>query len=193
MKAEKRVAILISGRGTNMQALIETAMEPDFPAQIVGVISNKPNAPGLKIAMSHNLPTAVHPLKSYPDKDATDAAITQTLEEWHTDIVCLAGFMRILTDKFALHWQGRLINIHPSLLPKYKGLNTHQRALGANDKTHGCTVHHVVPELDAGPIIMQTQVPVFPDDTAQTLEQRVLTEEHRLYPKALAKLATTKS
>lgn len=188
MSAKKRVAILISGRGSNMSALIDAAKKPDYPAQIVGVISNTPAAPGLTIAANHNLPTAVHQLKSYADKTATDAAITATLKGWQSDIVCLAGFMRILSDGFARHWHDRLINIHPSLLPKYKGLNTHRRALEAKDKIHGCSVHHVVAELDAGPVILQHEVPVLPDDTEETLEQRVLTAEHQLYPKALVAL-----
>ncbi len=188
MSAKKRVAILISGRGSNMSALIEATKNPDYPAQIVGVISNTPAAPGLAIASRHNLPTAVHQLKSYADKNATDAAITATLKSWQTDIVCLAGFMRILSDEFAHQWHNRLINIHPSLLPRYKGLNTHRRALEAKDKVHGCSVHHVVAELDAGPVILQHEVPVLPDDTEETLEQRVLIAEHQLYPKALVAL-----
>ena len=188
---KKRVAILISGRGSNMSALISAAQATDFPAKIVGVISNKPDAAGLKIAQNHGLFTATHALKSYADKTATDRAITANLEQWGAHIVCLAGFMRIVGDEFAKHWQGRLINIHPSLLPKYKGLNTHQRALDAGDKMHGCTVHHVVPELDAGPAIMQREVPVLPDDTHETLENRVLKAEHLLYPQALAKLIET--
>lgn len=189
---KKRVAILISGRGSNMSALIEAAKAPDYPAQIIGVISNKPDAPGLELAKNHGLKTAVHSLMSYKDKTTTDRAITQNLKDWQTDIICLAGFMRILGDEFAKHWQNRLINIHPSLLPKYKGINTHQRALDAGDNIHGCTVHHVVAELDAGPIILQQQVPIQPSDTPKTLETRVLTAEHKLYPKALKLLISTK-
>ncbi|MCF6302267.1 MAG: phosphoribosylglycinamide formyltransferase [Devosiaceae bacterium] len=188
MSAKKRVAILISGRGSNMSALIEATKAADYPARIIGVISNNASAPGLKIAKEHHLPTAVHQLASYTDKNATDNAITKTLEEWKTDIVCLAGFMRILSDDFATRWHNRLINIHPSLLPEYKGLNTHARALEAGDKTHGCTVHHVVAELDAGPIILQHNVPILPGDTIQTLEKRVLAAEHILYPRALHSL-----
>ena len=186
---KKRVAILISGRGSNMSALIDATKAKDFPAEIVGVISNKPNAPGLKIAKAEGLAITTHQLKDYHTKSAADQAITNTLKQWQTDIICLAGFMRILSDEFALQWQNRLINIHPSLLPKYKGLNTHQRALDAGDKTHGCTVHHVVPELDAGPIIAQTEIPIQPNDTIQSLENRVLKAEHKLYPHALALLA----
>ena len=185
MNNKKRVAILISGRGSNMLALIEAAKSADYPAQIVGVISNRPDAPGLDIAKKHGLPTAVFQLKSYPDKTTCDKAITHALEEWDTDIICLAGFMRILGENFTRHWQNSFINIHPSLLPKYKGLNTHQRALDAGDKIAGCTVHHVVAELDAGPVIACSQVSILQNDTAQTLEKRVLEAEHKLYPAAL--------
>lgn len=186
---KKNVAVLISGRGSNMSALVKATQANDYPAKIVGVISNSPLALGLEFAKYHNIPTAVHQLKSHTNKNLADQAITDTLNDWQTDIVCLAGFMRILSDNFVNHWQGKLINIHPSLLPKYKGLNTHQRALDAKDKTHGCTVHHVVPELDAGPIIMQSEISILPDDTALSLEQRLLNVEHELYPAALAKLA----
>lgn len=174
-----------------MSALIKAAEATNFPAKIVGVVSNKPDAAGLEIAKNHGLNTAVHALKSYADKTATDRAITAKLEQWGAEIICLAGFMRIVGDEFAKHWQGRLINIHPSLLPKYKGLNTHQRALDAGDKVHGATVHHVVPELDAGPIILQREVPILPGDNVKTLENRVLKAEHLLYPEALAKLIGT--
>lgn len=181
----KRVAILISGRGSNMSALIEAARQPGYPAQIVGVISNRADAEGLKTAQNLGLSTTVHSLKDYPDKTATDEAITRTLESWDVDMVCLAGFMRILSAEFTLAWQGRLMNIHPSLLPKFKGTDTHRRAIEAGEKTHGCTVHFVVPELDAGPVIAQSSVPVLPGDTPETLAQRVLSAEHRLYPQAL--------
>ncbi len=181
----KRVAILISGRGSNMSALIEAASTPDYPAKIVGVISNRASAEGLGIVQKLGLPVAVHSLKNYPDKIAADRAISKTLEGWDVDMVCLAGFMRILSAEFTLAWQGRLINIHPSLLPKFKGVDTHRRAIEAGEKTHGCSVHFVVPELDAGPVIAQSSVPVLPDDTPETLSERVLTAEHKLYPLAL--------
>ena len=181
----KRVAILISGRGSNMSALIEAARAPDFPAQIVGVISNRASAEGLSIAQKFGLPVATHSLKDYPDKLSADRAISKTLEGWNVDMVCLAGFMRILSAEFTAAWQGRLINIHPSLLPKFKGINTHRRAIEAGDKTHGCSVHFVVPELDAGPVIAQSSVHVLPDDTPETLAERVLSAEHQLYPQAL--------
>ena len=189
MTRKKNISILISGRGSNMSALIEAAKAPDYPARIVGVISNNPNAPGLKTAQRQNIPTAIHQLKSHASKSAADAAISQTLRAWQTDIICLAGFMRILSDEFASDWKNKLINIHPSLLPKYKGLNTHQRALEAGDKIHGCTVHHVVAELDAGPNILQHQVPILPGDTIESLQKRVLIAEHQLYPSALALIA----
>ncbi len=189
LSPKKRVAILISGRGSNMSALIKAAGQDDYPAEIVGVISNRADAPGLEIAQSENLPTAIHQLKNYSDKNACDAAISQTLQDWQIDIVCLAGFMRILSADFTRHWQGKLINIHPSLLPKFKGLDTHQRALDAGEKKHGCSVHFVVPELDAGPVIAQSDIDISPADTAQTLTARVLIEEHKTYPLALKQLA----
>lgn len=190
MSGKKRAGILISGRGSNMEALIAAATRPDYPVEIAGVISNKPSAAGLETAKAAGIPTAVHPLKSYPDKVAADAAITGTLESWEAEIVCLAGFMRILSTEFAEHWLGRVINIHPSLLPKHKGLDTHQRALDAGDKVHGCSVHFVVPELDAGPVILQAEVPVLAGDDADALAARVLAEEHRIYPEALALVAS---
>ncbi|VAW15292.1 Phosphoribosylglycinamide formyltransferase [hydrothermal vent metagenome] len=186
---KKRVAILISGRGSNMSALIRAAKQPGFPAEIAGIISNKASAAGLEIAQNENLPTAIHQLKNFAGKDACDAAITKTLLEWQVDIVCLAGFMRILSARFTRHWQGKLINIHPSLLPKFKGLDTHQRALEAGESKHGCSVHFVVPELDAGPVIARSVIDVLPDDTPDTLAARILVEEHKTYPKALEQLA----
>lgn len=190
MSAKKRVGILISGRGSNMGALIEAAEDPGYPAQIVGIISNKTNAEGLDTARKSGLPTAIHPLKSYPNKIAADLAMTKTLESWEVDYVCLAGFMRVLGDEFVQHWMGRLINIHPSLLPKFKGLNTHQRAIDAGETHHGCSVHFVVPELDAGPVFVRTEVPVLPGDRAETLAKRVLGVEHRTYREALKQLAS---
>ncbi len=189
LSPKKRVAILISGRGSNMSALIKAASKTDYPAEIVGVISNRAGAPGLEIARSENLPTAIHQLKNYADKNACDAAIGKTLFDWRVDIVCLAGFMRILSAQFTRDWQGKLINIHPSLLPKFKGLDTHQRALEAKEKEHGCSVHFVVPELDAGPVITQSKIAVLPDDTLDSLTARVLHEEHKTYPLALEQLA----
>jgi len=172
-----------------MLSLIKAAERKDFPARIVGVISSNPDAPGLKIAKNYGIKTAINELKTYPDKAKADLELTKILQNWQAQIICLAGFMRILGDDFTGQWHKKTINIHPSLLPKYKGLNTHQRALDANDTTHGCTVHFVISELDAGAIIEQSEVEILPDDNAETLAKRVLIAEHILYPKVLAKLA----
>jgi formyltetrahydrofolate-dependent phosphoribosylglycinamide formyltransferase len=185
----KRTAILISGRGSNMTALIEAAEKSDYPAQIVGVFSNNPNAAGLDFARAHGVPTAVIDHRNFADRAAFDAALDQVLEGWRAEIVCLAGFLRLLTTPFVEKWQGRMINIHPSLLPAYKGLRTHERALADGATVHGATVHFVTPELDAGKAILQAQVPVKPGDTADSLAARVLEQEHRIYPLALAMLA----
>lgn len=185
----KRVGILISGRGSNMSALIEAAKAPDYPAQIVGVFSNRAAAKGLEIAAAEGIATKSMAQSSYESREAFDEAISQVLEAWQVDIVCLAGFMRIFTPGFVERWQGRIINIHPSLLPLYRGLDTHARALADRVAEHGCSVHFVTPGLDEGPVILQAKVPVLPDDTPETLAARVLTEEHRLYPEALRRLA----
>lgn len=187
--SKKRVAILISGRGSNMEALINAAKQPTYPAEIVGVISNRTDALGLVSAQNSGIPTMAHPLKNFPDKAAADAAISKTLQEWDVQIICFAGFMRILSVDFTTKWAGRMINIHPALLPKHKGLNTHQRALDAGDKVHGCTVHFIIPELDEGPVILQTEFEIQSTDTAETLAARVLNTEHNTYPKALALVA----
>ena len=186
----KRVAILISGRGSNMSALIEAAQAPDYPAEIVGVLSNRAAAPGLAIAASHGIATASLAQSKFPTRDMFEDVMTQTLDSWAVDIVCLAGFMRILGDDFVNHWAGRMINIHPSLLPLYKGLHTHERALADGATRHGCTVHFVTPGLDEGAPILQAEVPVLPGDTPDTLSARVLVEEHRIYPEALRLLAS---
>ncbi len=172
-----------------MLSLIKAAEHKDFPAKIVGVISSNPDAAGLKIAKDHGIKTAINELKTFPNKAKADLELTKILQSWQTQIICLAGFMRILGDDFTEQWHKKTINIHPSLLPKYKGLNTHQRALDAGDKVHGCTVHFVISELDAGAIIEQSEVKIRPDDDAYNLAQRVLIKEHILYPKVLAKLA----
>ena len=184
-----RVAILISGRGSNMASLIEAARAPDYPATIALVFSNRPLAPGLARAAEAGIATAVADHTAFPTRAAFDAALAQQLEAHAIDIVCLAGFMRILTDGFVEAWAGRIINIHPSLLPAFKGLHPHRQALEAGVSSHGCTVHLVVPELDSGPIIAQAAVPVLPGDTEDTLAARVLEAEHRLYPEGLAALA----
>ena len=186
----KKVAILISGRGSNMSALIEAAKAPDYPAEIVGVLSNRAAAPGLDIARQHGIATASLAQSKFPSREMFEDTMTQVLESWEADIVCLAGFMRILGEDFVDHWAGRMINIHPSLLPAYKGLDTHARVLADGGKVHGCTVHLVTPGLDEGPAILQAQVPVLEGDTPETLSARVLVEEHRLYPEALRLLAS---
>jgi phosphoribosylglycinamide formyltransferase-1 len=189
VSGQARVAILISGRGSNMAALIEGARAPRFPAQIALVISNKPDAGGLEIARRAGIATETVASKAYADRAAFEAALQERLAEHAIDLVCLAGFMRILSPPFVEIWRGRMINIHPSLLPDLRGLHTHERALAAGYAEHGCTVHFVEPELDAGPVIAQARVPVLRGDTAATLAERVLVEEHRLYPLALAKVA----
>ena len=189
MSARARVAILISGRGSNMAALIEAARAPDFPAAIALVLSNKADAGGLALARQAGIATEIVESRAYPAREAFEAAIQERLSAHRIDLVCLAGFMRILSAPFAERWRGRMLNIHPSLLPGLRGLHTHERALAAGLKEHGCTVHFVEPELDAGPIVAQTRVPVLLDDDADTLAARVLVEEHKLYAKALAEVA----
>ncbi len=185
----KRAAILISGRGSNMAALIEAAKAPAYPASIALVVSNNPEAAGLGHARAEGIPTVAFSHKGFPDRESFDRAVHAALEEKAVDLVALAGFMRVLSPWFCRQWEGRLLNIHPSLLPKFKGVNTHRRALEAGETEHGCTVHFVTPELDDGPIILQSRVPVLPDDTTDSLATRVLAEEHRIYPLALAKAA----
>jgi phosphoribosylglycinamide formyltransferase-1 len=187
--SRKRVAILISGRGSNMTALIEAAKAPDYPAEIIGVLSNKADAGGLQTAAAEGIATAVRSHRDFASREEFDAALHGVLTGWRADIVCLAGFMRILTPEFTAKWQGRMINIHPALLPEFRGLHTHERALDAGVLEHGCTVHFVTPGLDEGPSLAQARVPVLPGDTAESLQARVLIEEHRLYPLALADLA----
>lgn len=184
-----RVAILISGRGSNMQALIEAAKAPDYPAEIVGVFSNKPEAGGLTIAAQAGIATKALSHRDYIDRASFETAMEEVLAGWQPDIVCLAGFMRLLTAEFTTRWAGRLINIHPSLLPAFKGLDTHEQALAAGVGEHGCTVHFVTPGMDEGPIILQSRVPVLPGDTPDRLAARVLAAEHAAYPRALAMLA----
>lgn len=190
MTEKKRVVVLISGRGSNMEALIEATRDADYPAEIVGVISNKPTAPGLEIARKSDIPTGVFTLKDYADKLATDMAIDAQLRDWNAEIICLAGFMRILSAEFCNKWQGRAINIHPSLLPDFPGLDTHQRALDAEASEHGCTVHFVTAKMDDGPVIGRVAVPILYADTADVLDERVIKAEHKLYPWALAQIAS---
>lgn len=185
-----RVAILLSGGGSNMVSLVE-AMKDDFPARPVLALSNRPEAGGLAKAEALGIPTTVVDHRPFgTDRTGFEAALHAALLEAQPDVICLAGFMRVLTGSFVAKWQGQILNIHPSLLPKYKGLNTHQRALDAGDQEAGCTVHEVTPTLDDGPIIGQVRVPILPGDTAQTLAARVLVEEHKLYPFALRQFLT---
>ncbi len=188
-ESKKRVAILISGRGSNMTALIEAAKASDYPAEIVGVFANKPDAGGLQTAAGQGIATAWRWHKDYPSRTGFELALSDVLKLWRPDIIALAGFMRILTPEFTEKWRGRMINIHPSLLPLHKGLHTHAQALADGAKEHGCTVHFVTPGMDEGPTILQARVPVLPGDTPETLAERVLVEEHRIYPEALALVA----
>ena len=188
--SKKRVAILISGRGSNMEALIAAAAQNSYPAQIALVISNRPEAAGLPSAQAAGIATEIVDHTRYPkDREAFERALQAKLEAHRIDLVCLAGFMRLLSANFVEKWHGRMLNIHPALLPAFKGLDTHARVLRAGVKIHGATVHFVVPELDSGPILAQAAVPVREDDTADTLAGRVLEAEHRIYPAALKILA----
>jgi phosphoribosylglycinamide formyltransferase-1 len=179
--AAKRIVVLVSGRGSNMEALLDACV----PATFAAVISNVPGAGGLAIASAHGVSTAVVDHKKYPDRDAFDAALRDAIDSFDPDLVVLAGFMRVLTDATVRHYVGRMLNIHPSLLPAFPGLHTHRRALEAGVRVHGCTVHFVTPELDHGPIVIQAAVPVQPDDTEDVLAARVLAQEHRVYPQAV--------
>ena len=185
MRAMKKIVILISGRGSNMQALVNAARAEQWPADIAAVISNKADAAGLEFAASYGIPTAVVSNKAYPTRDAFDAALREEIDRFSPDLVVLAGFMRILTAPFVEHYAGRLLNIHPSLLPSFPGLATHQQALDAGVKVHGATVHFVTAELDHGPIVEQAVVPVLPGDSEDTLSARVLAQEHIIYPRAV--------
>ena len=188
--ARKRVAILISGRGSNMVALIEAAKDRRYPAEIVLVVSNDPAAEGLKRAAASGIRTSVIDHKKFgKDREAFERALQDVLVAHKIELVCLAGFMRLLTPWFVRQWDGRLLNIHPALLPAFKGLDTHARALEAGAKEHGATVHFVVPEMDSGPIVAQAAVPVRDGETEATLAARVLEVEHRIYPEALRLVA----
>lgn len=181
----KNIVILISGRGSNMEALVHAAKSEQWPARIVAVISNKADAKGLEFAASHGIPTAVVANKDFASRAEFDAALQAAIDRFAPDLVVLAGFMRILTPAFVAHYDGRLLNIHPSLLPKFPGLHTHQQALDAGEPVHGATVHFVTAELDHGPVVAQASVDVLPGDTADTLAARVLVQEHQLYPRAI--------
>ena len=190
---KRRVAILISGRGSNMAALIDAAKAPDFPAEIVTVISNRIDAGGLEKAAASGIPTMVIESKPFgKDRAGFEAVLQRALDENNVDLICLGGFMRLFTAEFVQRWYGKMLNIHPSLLPSFPGLDPHGQALATGVKISGATVHFVIPETDAGPIVMQGAVAVADDDTAETLAARILGIEHRIYPEALRLLASGK-
>lgn len=186
----KRTAVLISGRGSNMMALVERARAQNFPAEIVLVIANRPEAPGLAFAEANGVAAAAIDHKIYPGREEFERSMQVLLELHRIEIVCLAGFMRLLTPWFISQWRGRMLNIHPALLPAYRGLHTHERALADGVKIHGCTAHLVVAAMDAGPIVAQAALAVLDDDTPETLAARVLEQEHLIYPAALERLAS---
>jgi len=183
---KKRIVILISGRGSNMEAILQAAADPSYPGQVVAVLANRPDAKGLETAKAAGIATAALDHKAYPSREAFDAALAEAIDAHAPDLVILAGFMRILSEGFVRHYEGRLINIHPSLLPSFPGLHTHQRAIEEGCRIHGCTVHFVTPALDHGPAIVQAAVPVLEGDDEATLAARVLVQEHQVYPAAVA-------
>lgn len=185
MRAMKNIVILISGRGSNMEAVVRAAREEKWPARIAAVISNKADAKGLEFAQAHGIATAVVQNKDFATRAEFDAALQEVIDSFSPDLVVLAGFMRILTAPFVAHYEGRMLNIHPSLLPLFPGLHTHQAAIDSGAVEHGVTVHFVTAQLDHGPIVAQAKVPVLPGDTEETLSARVLVEEHQLYPYAI--------
>lgn len=183
------VVVLISGSGTNLQAIIDQIHNSEVPARVAAVISNRADAYGLKRAEQAGIPAEVLSHRDYPDRETYDAALQQLIDRYQPGLVVLAGFMRILSDGFVRHYQGRMINIHPSLLPRYKGLNTHQRALENGDAEHGCSVHYVTPELDGGPVILQATIPIEASDTPESLAQKVHVQEHKIYPQVVEWIA----
>ena len=187
-----RLVVLLSGNGSNLQAIIDSIENQHLPAQVVAVISNKADAYGLQRARQAGIPGEVLAHTDFADRKLYDQALKQRIDHYQPDLVVLAGFMRILSDEFVKHYAGRIMNIHPSLLPEYKGLNTHQRVLDAGEKEHGCSVHFVTPALDDGPVILQAKVKVKENDTAETLAERVHKEEHRIYPEAIRLFAENK-
>jgi phosphoribosylglycinamide formyltransferase-1 len=187
--ARLRVGVLISGRGSNLQALIDACADPAFPAEIRLVVSNNPNAPGLARAERAGVPTRVIPHKQFPDRPSFDAVVERALQDAGIELVCLAGFMRIFSDGFVERWRDRMVNIHPSLLPAFKGLSVHEQVLAAGVRFTGCTVHFVRPAMDEGPIIAQAAVAVLPGDDPTRLADRVLAQEHKIYPLALRLIA----
>jgi phosphoribosylglycinamide formyltransferase-1 len=185
MRAMRKIVILISGRGSNMEAIIRAAQNEEWPARIVAVISSRTDAPGLAFATRQGIPAITIASGDYPTREEFDAELQRTIDGYSPDLLVFAGFMRILTTGFVSHYAGRMLNIHPSLLPSFIGLSTHRQALTAGVKIHGATVHFVTAELDHGPIIAQVAVPVLPDDTERTLAARVLEQEHIIYPRAI--------
>lgn len=190
MTSRRRTAVLISGRGSNMQALVSAAQAPDYPAEISLVLSNRPDAAGLEFARANGVAAAAIDHKAFPDRVSFDDEVDRVLRAHDIELIACAGFMRIFSTQFVERWLGRIINVHPALLPAYPGLETHERALADGVSEHGCTVHFVIPKLDAGPTIAQACVPVLEGDTADTLAARVLIAEHDLYPRALADVAS---
>lgn len=184
MRAMKSIVILISGRGSNMESIVQAAQAEQWPARIAAVISNRADAEGLAVASAYGIPTTVVTNKDYPDREAFDSALQLAIDKYSPDLVMLAGFLRILTAPFVQHYAGRMLNIHPSLLPSFPGLSTHRQALMAGVKVHGATVHFVTADLDHGPIVAQAAVAVLADDTEATLSERVLKQEHIIYPRA---------
>jgi phosphoribosylglycinamide formyltransferase 1 len=187
---KKNIVILISGRGSNMMSIVDAVNDGTLDVNVAAIISNRPDAAGLDFAQQQGIHNSVIDHKLYDTREQFDQTLAQEIDQFSPDLVILAGFMRILTAKFVEHFAGRLINIHPSLLPKFKGLNTHQRAIDAGEKEHGASVHIVTPELDDGPVILQARVPILQDDDATSLAKRVLKQEHKLYPNAIKKLIT---
>ena len=187
-----RLVVLISGNGSNLQAIIDDIANNNLPAQVVAVVSNKADAFGLERAKKAGIEQRVLSPKEFADREQYDRALKDLIDEYQPDLIILAGFMRILSNEFVHHYLNKMMNIHPSLLPKYKGLNTHQRAIDAGDKKHGCSVHFVTPELDDGPVILQATVEIKDNDTAETLAKRVHEQEHKIYPEAIRMFAENK-
>ena len=187
-----RLVVLVSGNGSNLQAIIDDITNNNLPAQVVAVISNKAEAYGLERAKKAGIEQRVLSHQNYDSREDFDAALKQLIDSFQPDLLILAGFMRILSNDFVEHYSQKMLNIHPSLLPKYKGLNTHQRAIDAGDSKHGCSVHFVTPELDDGPVILQATVDIHPDDTAESLANRVHEQEHKIYPQAIRLFAEKK-
>ncbi len=185
-----KLAVFISGRGSNLQSIIDACADPDFPAEIEIVISNKPDVYGLIRAENAGIATIVVNHKDYPSREEFEDALQIALESFSIDLICLAGFMRVLTEDFVNRWEGKMINIHPSLLPKFKGLHTHERAIEAGEKESGCTVHFVIPDMDEGPIILQKRVLIDENETPASLAEKVLLAEHIAYPEAIRFLAS---